>query len=72
MVKMRRFVKVCFLLSGGFLVVAVFSYFYEAAYIDRLPVINYPLRPYTMPFLILGFLFLFSGIVLHKFLSEDK
>jgi len=72
LVKMRWQVKVCFLLSGVFLVVAVFSYFYEASSLDFLQVINYPLRPYTIPLSILGLFFLFSSIALHKFCSEGK
>lgn len=69
---MRWYVKVCLLLSGVFLVVAVFSYFYEASSLGLLPVINYPLRPYTMPLSILGLVFLFSSIALYKFSSEGR
>jgi len=69
---MRRSVEVCFLLSGLFLLVSALSHFYMARYAGLLPVINYPLRPYTMPLMILGFLFLLSGITLHKFFSESK
>jgi len=72
MVKMRRSVEVCFILSGVFLLISVFSHFYMARYVGLLPVINYPLRPYTVPLAILGFLFLFSGILLHRFFSEKK
>jgi hypothetical protein len=63
---MKWYVKVCLLLSGIFLVFAVFSYFYEASSMGFLQIINYPLRSYTMPLSIVGFLFLFSSIVLHK------
>jgi len=72
LVKMRRSVEVCFLLSGLFLLVSAFSHFYMARSVGLLPVINYSLRPYTVPLMILGFLFLFSGITLHKFFSESK
>ena len=63
---MKWDVKVCLLLSGIFLVFAALSYFYEAASMGYLEIINYPLRPYTMPLSILGFLFLFLSIVFYK------
>jgi len=69
---MKWYVRVCFLLSGTFLVFAVFSYLYEASSMNYLQIINYPLRYYTMPLLIVGFLSFFSGIVLQKLSSEAK
>jgi hypothetical protein len=63
---MKCYVKVRLLLSGIFLVFAMFSYFHEASSMGFLQIMNYPLRPYTVPLSILGFLFRFSSIVVHK------
>lgn len=63
---MKWHVKGCFLLSGILLVFTVFSYFYKATSMDFLQIINYPLRLYTLPLLILGFLILFLSVMLHK------
>ena len=48
-------------------VVSVYSYFYEASSMGLLPVINYPLRLYAVPLLILGLLFLSLAIAIYKF-----
>jgi hypothetical protein len=72
MVKIRLSIKVCLLLSGISLVAAMFSYFYEASSMGLLPVINYPLRVYTIPLSIFGLFFLFSSLALYRFSREEK
>ncbi len=61
---MKRIVQVCILLGIGLLVVAAYSHLYETSSTGVLPYIDYPLRPYTLPLLILGMIFLVSAIVL--------
>jgi hypothetical protein len=61
---MKRIVQVCILLGTALLVVAVYSHLYETSSTGMLPYIDYPLRPYTLPLLILGMIFLISGTVL--------
>ena len=71
-VELRLSVKICVLLSIGIPVIAAYCYFYEAGWMGHLPVINYPLRPYALPLLATGFLFLILGIVFYKFSGEGK
>ena len=66
-IEMKQSVKLCVLVSIILFVVSVYCYFYEASSMGFLPVINYPLRLYVVPFLILGLLFLSLAIVIHKF-----
>jgi len=61
---MKRSVQVCILLGIGLLVVAAYSHLYETKSTGMLPYIDYPLRPYTLPLLILGMISLVSGTVL--------
>lgn len=61
---MKRKTIVCIVLSAAFLVTALFSHFYEARSMGLLPVINYPLRPYTLPLSIVGMVFAVLGIFL--------
>ena len=61
---MKRIVQVCILLGIGLLVVAAYSHLYETSSTEMLPYIDYPLRPYALPLLILGMISLVSGIVL--------
>ena len=61
---MKRMVQVCILLGIGLLVVAAYSHLYETSSTGMLPYIDYPLRPYTLPLLILGMISFVSGIVL--------
>jgi hypothetical protein len=61
---MKRIVQVCILLGIGLLVVASYSHIYETSSTGMLPYIDYPLRPYALPLLILGMISLVSGIIL--------
>jgi hypothetical protein len=45
-------------------VVAAYSHLYETSSTGMLPYIDYPLRPYTLPLLILGMISFASGIAL--------
>jgi uncharacterized membrane protein len=69
---MRLSVKICLLLSMVLSVIAVSFYLYEAGYIGLLPVINYPLRPYALPFLIAGLIFLILGVLFHWFYDKPR
>ncbi|MFX0097884.1 MAG: hypothetical protein ACFE7E_09015 [Candidatus Hodarchaeota archaeon] len=51
---MKRISLVTLILAAGFFIGAGFSYFYVASSMDWLPVINYPFRYLTLPFLVLG------------------
>jgi hypothetical protein len=53
------------------LVIAAYSHLYETSSTGSLPYIDYPLRPYSLPLLILGVVFLISGLVL-KLRRETK
>lgn len=72
MVYMRLSVKICLLIGILLPIAATYCHVYEERSIGLLPVINYPLRLYTMPLLVVGFLLIFSGIVLHKVSSETR
>ena len=61
---MKRSVQVCISLGMALLVVAAYFHIYETRSTGMLPYIDYPLRPYAMPLLILGIVCLVSGIVL--------
>lgn len=60
---MKRIVQVCVLLGIGLLVIAAYSHLYETSSTGMLPYIDYPLRPYTLPLLILGVISIVSGMV---------
>jgi hypothetical protein len=49
---MKTGAVVCIVLSVIFVALALFSYFYESRSTGLLPVITYPLRAYTIPFVI--------------------
>jgi hypothetical protein len=61
---MKRAGQVCILLGIGLLVVAAYSHLYETSSTGMLPYIDYPLRAYTLPLLILGMISFASGIAL--------
>jgi hypothetical protein len=61
---MKRAVQVCILLGMALLVIAAYFYIYETSSTGMLPYMDYPLRPYALPLLILGIISLASGIVL--------
>lgn len=63
---MERKALVCVILSIVFVALAVFSHFYESRSTGLLPVITYPLRPYTVPFAIAGAVLASSGIFIQK------
>ncbi|MFX0061507.1 MAG: hypothetical protein ACFFC7_04915 [Candidatus Hermodarchaeota archaeon] len=42
---------------------ALFAYLYESRYTGMLPVISYPLRVYTLPLILIGFVLLVLGLV---------
>ena len=69
---MNLYVKVCLLLGMFCHVIAAYCYAYMASSMGLLPIIHYPLRPYALPFFILGISLLVFGFVLHKFYSEAK
>ena len=69
---MKLFAKIGLLLGMTLLVVAAYSYFYESNSTGLLPVMTYPLRSYALPLVAAGIVLLFSGIVIHRFSSEDK
>jgi len=68
---MKQAVQVCILLGMALLVIGIYSHLYETSSTGLLPYIDYPLRPYAMPLLILGIISLVSGIVL-KLHGEAK
>jgi hypothetical protein len=68
---MKRVMQVCILLGIVLLVIAAYFYLYETRSTGMLPYIDYPLRPYTLPLLILGIISIVSGIIL-KFYRETK
>lgn len=68
---MKRAVQVCILFGIVLLVIAGYFHVYETSSTGLLPYIDYPLRPYALPFLILGIILLASGIVL-KLHRETK
>jgi hypothetical protein len=63
---MKRIALVCIILSVIFVVLALFSYFYESRSTGLLPVITYPLRDYTIAFAIISAVLAFCGIFLQK------
>ena len=63
---MKRGAVVCIVLSGIFLAVALFSYFYASRSTGLLPVITYPLRAYTIPFAIISAILASCGIFIQK------
>ena len=68
---MKRTVQIFILFGIGLLVIAAYSHLYETQSTGMLPYIDYPLRPYTLPLLILGMISLISGVVL-MFYCEPK
>lgn len=63
---MKRSVIICIVLAVIFVALALFSYFYELRSTGLLPVITYPLRPYTIPFAIAGAVLASCGIYIQK------
>ena len=60
--RIKRSTVVCIVLSGIFLAVTLFSYFYESRSTGLLPLITYPLRAYTIPFAIISAILASCGI----------
>ena len=60
--EMERSAVVCIILAVTFVALAMFSYFYEPRSTGLLPVTTYPLRPYTIPFVIIGAILASWGI----------
>jgi hypothetical protein len=63
---MRRGAVVFIVLSVIFVALALFSHFYESRSTGVLPVITYPLRPYTIAFAIAGAVLVPCGIFIQK------
>ena len=63
---MRSAVKITLLIGSILPVIAAYCYIYDASSQTYLPVINYPLRSYALPLLVVGALFLLTAGVLHK------
>jgi len=63
---MKRSAVVCIVLSGIFLALALFSYFYESRSTGFLPVITYPLRDYSIPFAIISAVLASCGAFIQK------
>jgi len=61
---MDKKVVICLVLSAVFLVSAFISHFYEARSMGLLPVMNYPLRPYVLPFVVISLILAATGIFL--------
>jgi hypothetical protein len=59
---MKKGTVACIVLSGIFLVAALFSYFYVSRSTGLLPVITYPLRTGTIPFAIIGAILASCGV----------
>jgi hypothetical protein len=64
--RMKRSAVVCIVLSVIFVALALFSYFYESRSTGLLPVITYPLRPYTIPFAIASAVLVSCGVFIQK------
>ena len=60
---MKRVAQGCLLLGIALLAIAAYAHLYETRSTGLLPYIDYPLRPYSLPLLILGVAFLTSGLV---------
>ena len=63
---MKRSAVVCIVLAVIFVALALFGYFYESRSTGLLPVITYPLRDYTIPFVIIGVVLASYGIFIQK------
>jgi hypothetical protein len=63
---MERKALMCVILSIVFAALAVFSHFYGSRSTGLLPVITYPLRPYTVTFAIAGAVLASCGIFTQK------
>ena len=63
---MKRSALVCIVLSVIFVVLTLFSYFYESRSTGLLPVITYPLRDYTIVFAITGGVLASCGIFIQR------
>ena len=61
---MKRNAAICLVLAAIFLAVAIFSHFYMTTSTGLLPVIGYPLRPYTIPLAVTGAFLAALGIFL--------
>jgi hypothetical protein len=60
---MKKIVQFCLLFAIMFLIVAIYSYVYETSSTGMLPYIDYPLRSYSLPFVIIGFISLALAFV---------
>jgi len=63
---MKSAVKLALLIGIIAPVIAAYCYIYAASSHNYLPVINYPLRSYATPLLVIGVFFLLTAGVLHK------
>ena len=64
---MKRAVKVCILLGITLLIIAAYFHIYETTSTGWLPYIDYPLRSYASPLLVLGIISLVLGIILQLY-----
>lgn len=67
---MKSTVTIVLLIGLVVPVIAAYCYIYEASSYNYLPVINYPLRPYAIPLLAVGALFILVAAMLHKTFRE--
>jgi len=69
---MRKwFVYVSALIGITLLVAAAYFYIYETRSTGLLPYIDYPLRPYALPVLVLGFALLILGVVVQFAVKQN-
>ena len=71
-VEIRSLAKVCLVIAAVFSIAGIFSHFYEVRSVGLLPVIDCPLRPYTLPFLGVGFFFAALGIALYLRVKKNE
>lgn len=64
--RMKRSAVVCIVPSVIFLALALFSYFYESRSTGLLPMITYPLRDHSIPFVIISAVLASCGIFIQK------
>jgi hypothetical protein len=70
--EMRLQVVMCLLTATVLSSAAVISYFYEARSVGLLPVLDYPLRAYVLPFLATGIFFAVLAILLHLRVKRNE
>jgi len=63
---MKRNALICLVLAAMFSVAALFSYFYMTTSTGLLPVLSYPLRPYTILLAGIGITLAAVGIFLYR------